>query len=901
MIDFAILNSMGTTNARLREIFEKKVIPQPEGEPPSPPPDDASAETKASYMQWCRYWQNVKDIKVAALFTTEIQGRLNESIQWGLRNYKLYAAVDLAWDTPTISKETLPLQLYAQGKIDLEACQTELSALPIGKQYVRRNEQGKATAIDLPKFIDVSVNLVRSMLTRRHAAQANKYNNLYPYYKYESRSTGLVGKLRADVMSQQAEIIVDGFDYRHHDEQVMRDALLYGRCIDFVRCGWERHEQFRQKALAPELTGSNGPIQTEIFCVKQGVSFHNPHPTRLILDNSEPISSINTDTGPNYIGYWDVTRYGEINNNPLYFNRDAIGYGPNFWSILTTYSAFFTQYYTNVKAPPSDPQQQRINADTAGNNDAKNTQSLYATNMDDMAVIKAEYFRRLIPKDHGMGNYPFPVWVRFVIAGDSTVIFAEFLPSTPAAVCSMNEKDDRRLSVSFGMDLLWAQDMMSNLVTSMLLAVQRELLTVIGINTDLVSEADQKTLKDRLAGRDWSVDPIVIPFSLKQIADEMGLKPNALFQIGETAKSGSIQQCFQAMTQLMSLVERMSAMSPAEQGQPAPREISATEVSEMASTTQSVYSFISDDVDEYRAAKKRIVYESCCGCSEGTFQVPVINRYSEKTIKKAGFKVAPDDDDYAVGQIAARTVLGTRKNLVHDYIFTTRDGSERPVNTQAANTLVQLLQVALQVPAVMQAITKDKLFDMFNEVFRMSGAGVDLLLEMQEGDDNSMGADQIQQMQEVLKQLGDALNQVVEQTKKNAEDIATQEQINQKQEALLQGASALADAVKKAVVEIQAIGNRVNRLEKAPLPEIKYQDAPPDVQRQMEERSGYQPSRLPPGDGAAAAAAKTHVELEGAAARTAQELRHNEQAHQQDMQHRAEAAAMKASTTPTPV
>lgn len=848
MVSPEVLEKFGTTRKRLREIFEK--VPYTD-----PGPDATDEERKA-------YQGALLDEKVRNQFESEISNITQEGVAWGLKNYQLYAAVDVAWDTPALTREMIPLLLYAQSKITIQTCTTQLAGLNCADQFVRKDAAGTAVGIDMPKFVETSLNMVRSYVTRRHAAQSVKYTNLYPYYKYESRRTDMAGKLRADAMSQEAEIIVDDFDYRHHDSQVMRDALLYGHSVDFVRSPWDVVRQYQADETAKEFKTytKEDPrtLPVKSYIEKEGVSWVNPHPTRLICDNSEPLAAINSDTGPLYIGYWDIVRYGAVSKNPDYFNRTAITYGmTGLWGLYSKYTDYFQQYFCNIQmpagpAPVPNPMGPFAGAaaatvDPGGANDRKASIGLYSGDMDHMSMFKVEYFRKLIPANHRMGEYPFEIWVRFVLASDSTIIFAEPMPSTPAAYCGINESDSRQVNASFAHDVMWAQDLMSNLVTQMMLAVEGELFKVIGINTDMIDAEDVKRIEDRLKGRDWSArGPLVIPFSVKALAEELDLKLDAVFKLGETRQGQSVEVIFRAMTQLLALLERMTAMSPAEQGQPAPREISATEVTEIASTTQNVYSFISDGIDEFRAAKKRILYESAACCKEGKVQVPVVNRYSKKTITAAGFTVANPEEGEEVERPQRVTLIGTRKELRHAYVFTTRDGAERPVNTQAANSLVQLMQVVLQVPPVLQALGREKIFDIFNEIFRLSGTGVDLLLEMQEGDDKGFGADQIAQMQQVLQQLQGALQQIAQATQKNAQDIAGQESINQQQQGLLDGVGQALELVKKSALDINQLFKRLDGIDKQETPpEIPYISAPEEVRRQIEKRAGFMPPPAP--------------------------------------------------------
>jgi len=851
MISPKILERFGCTRSRLREIFEKVPREMPTGR-------NATEEEKQKYRDY------LADEKVRIAMEAEISANFQESVAWGLKNYQFFAAADVAWDTPSVTKEMIPLLLFAQGKINIQACSNQLSALGCSDQFVRKDAAGSPIAVDMPKFVETSINMVRSYITRRHAAQSVKYSNLYPYYKYESRSTGQVGKLRADVMSQEAEVMVDGFGYRHHDSQVMRDAFLYGHSIDFVRCAWECYRQYEVDPKDPAFvnyeSGDPKDLPVRDYITKEGLSWINPHPTRLILDNSEPISAINDDVGPKWIGYWDVVRYADVANNPMYFNRNAITYGQGLWQLYTQYTPYFSQYFCNITPPPSAFSPTPVPdscaptsaspasvADPGGANDRRSNIALYGSDVPQAAMFKCEYFRKLIPADHRMGSYPFPIWIRFVVASDSTVIFAEPLPSAPAAYLGINQADGRQINPSMAHDALWIQDLLSNLITQLMLAVEGELFKVLGINQDLVPPEEIKKIMDRLSGRDWSArGPLVIPFSVKQVADELDIKLDAVFKLGETRQGQSVEVIFKAMTQVVAIFERLTALSPAEQGQPAPREISATEVVQISSTTQNVYDFISDAIDEYRAAKKRIIYESACCCKEGKVEVPVVSRYSRKTIQAAGFAIQDETREDETNRPQRVTLVGSKQYLRHDLVFSSRDGAERPVNTQGANTLTQLMQVVLQVPPVLEAIGKEKIYEIFNEIFRLSGTGVDLNLELQEGDGQTFGEDEIQKMGQTLQALQQAMQQMAGQIQQSAQELQQQEAVNAKQEDMLKGLMDAARVMQRSAMDINSLHNRVDALDKKPKPiDIPYTDAPEEVRRQLEARAGYTAPQQP--------------------------------------------------------
>jgi hypothetical protein len=821
MIDFDVLKKFGSTNDRLREIFTAQAY---------------SIETQVDEAARLKKHE---DVAFREAMETELRSRISEHIMFGVRNYQLYAAVDMAWDSTPINKSTIPLILYAQGKIDITQCGSSLANLPNSDRYVKKDTNGIVKEINMPVFLEVEFNLCRSMVTRRLAAQSNKYRNLWPYYKYESRSTGPVGKLRADATSQRMDIMTDQFGYRSHDVQLYRDMLLYAHGVDFVRSSWEVDKHYYRKPVAPDLEKTDGTFDVDTIITREGVGWINPHPTRIFWDNNYPLSSINTDSGCEYIGYWDVCRYRDIKLNPLYYNREAISYAPVMWTIWSQYAQYFTQYYTSLTPPPSE---QQVTPDPAGANDRSSNIGVYSGEQLDSAVFRTEYFAKKIPKDIGCGEYPFPVWMRFVVASDHTVIYAEILPSTPAAYCGYNESDNRQVNISFAHEIMPYQDQMSNLLSEMLLLAQQDLVAIYQMNTDMLTPEQCKFVEQKLKGQDWSGKPLVVQYSDSQ-SQQLGIKAREAIAVTRAPSGQTMTNLFQAMAQLLAMADKLAVMSPAEQGQPAPREISATEVNEISTSTSSVYTFISDSIDEFHAAKKRILFDSVVACQQGKVKLPVVNRYSEKTVKAAGFEIVKEEDeDDSAKPIKRRTILGTRKNLIHDYIFTTRDGAERPVNVQAANTLVQTLAQILPIPTILQAMGKEKLYELLNEVFRLIGAGFDLKLELAEGEDDSLGVDQVQQLTQELQQVEQLTGQLAQTVQQNTAELGQQQQINTRQEEQIKLSMSLAGEVAKHGKTIQGILSRQQQAEDDIKKSLSYRDAPDSIRRQMETDAGYTPA-----------------------------------------------------------
>lgn len=840
MVDLQILDSVGSTNEALRRLFTAD-----SSQDYSKPVKGESSKQKEDRI--AKQKQLERDIEMRRKIDLRTQGRVYEGVKFSLKNWKIYDAVNLAWDSNVITGSTVPLLLYAQGKINVEKCAKMLDSCANGSQYIKKDDKGLPQSIDVVRFAETEFNLVKSVIGRRWAAQKNVFSRLWPFYEYEARATDAVSKLRADAWSQRVDIMADQFGYRRHDNQVILDGFLYAHSVDFIRCVWEKEEQWRKKAVGGPAT------DRETVIVKEGVTFTNPQPSRVFGDNSEPLPALNSDTGPEWIGHWDVARNGDIQDNPYYFNKDKITWsGAGIGGIngfFNQYGEFFDTNGTVIKLPPSA--QTNMAAGVA--NDRKSNVGFYTSDERDTSVFKTELFEKVVPADMGVGTYPHKVWMRRVIASDCTTLYAEFLPSTPAAVLSIGESDSRQVNVSMAMDLLQYHQQMTSLVTHMLKLCAIEEFVAIGVNTDALEPTQAEAIKKIFEGENWFQDPVVFKFSMTKLAAALGddskaaaVAANGIININQAKVSTSIQVIFETIIKLVQLVERQFAMSPAELGQPAPHEISATESTLMAGATTGVYSDISSSVNEFRAAKKRIIYESYAACAKAEVVLPVKNRYSKATVQRAGFTIVGDPNNDIGERPTEYTVIGTPKNLIHDYIFTTRDGDDRPVDTQAANTLVQLMGMFLSSPAATQKGAKSKVYAMMNEIFRKSGSGLDIVFDLEEGEEDSFGPSELEQMQQTVEQMVASMQQLAQQTQQNAQGLQQQQQVNEEQQQHIDASTQIVEIVKKLVMDVQELKTKQSSNGHISEQEMKMQTsiyglAPEEAKSQIEVNAGLVP------------------------------------------------------------
>jgi len=715
MVNKDILKKYGCTPERLRDIFTAK--------------------------------EGGENWEIRERFQDLIQSRILEGIRACASHAKLYMSVDMAWDSIPINKSTIPLLQYAQGKISIDQCHDKLQDLEVADKFCEYGDEGELKSVNALRLYEVSINLIRSYVTRRVAAQSHRFSNLYPYFKYEPRSTQLSDKLRADVLSQRVEMMVDQFGYRHQFEQIIRQMFMYGHSVAFPDASWTEDVQW--KMSKDDITGEE---VMESHIEKSGVRFVTPHPTRIIRDTSKPLHDVNNNHGPEWIGFWDIVRYGDIHNNPSTWNTDEISVTNSLSSLYREHSDFFGYYFGDDVVFP------KIGDQFSFQNERVATTGLYAAEDDDKGMFVTQMCMKVNPKRDQLGDYPHDVWLKLTVASDQTVVYAEYLPSLPAIYGGINENDDRMANISVAHEIMPYQDQLTNILSSMLEHMKMSMFKIFAIDQDALDDDVKQYIKDALSEDTFYSKPKALFYSGQKAAD-LGINSQDFIKVVDVQKelSAGVNQSIQAILQLLNLVERMLILSPQELGQPAPREISATEVAEISNTTNAIYSFISEGIDDMRSAMKKVLYEHLVTCSNDKFVVPIKGRYSENIIRDAGFEVETSGDE----KMSKRNVIGNPQTLVYEYLFGARDGAERARDTQSAQTLGQILMQLLQVPDMAQALGRERIFEMFNEIFRMSGAH-DLKLETDEMDQEqelqNVGNDQFisklkEQWPDVLKAI----------------------------------------------------------------------------------------------------------------------------------------------------
>ncbi|MFZ8889231.1 MAG: hypothetical protein ACO2YV_01225 [Pseudomonadales bacterium] len=710
--------------------------------------------------------QEGEDCKIRKRFEDRIASRITAGVKSCAKNASIWQAVDMAWDSQPIQPETLPLLLWAQRKITTPTLADQLKQIGncqgVVEESVTRNAAGEITGkemkVNMPRLYEVSINLIRSYITRRLAAQTARFSNLWPYFRYEPRGVDQVSKLRGDVLSERIDIMADLYNYRHFFPQTFRHQFMYARSVVFVRSAWDRVIGWKAK----DLNLPSDRLEIESYIEREGVDFVAPHISRVFWDSSAPLANINTDNGPKYLGYWDIVRYGEVNGTSGYFNLDVISVGEDLAKMTSDYGAFFNYYFdpTVLKWPD-------LRIDPTIGNDRASQSGKYGMEEKDKGVLVTQYFEKINPKAEGIADLNVDVWLRLAVAGDQTVVAAEFLTSRPAAYGGLNENDDREINASMATELMPFQDQLTNLFSQMLMNIRAGMMQIWAIDKDALEPEMQEYVKTTLKNDTYYTEPKAFFYSGEKLRS-LGIQnpadsPRAFLTIIQAQVQTTIEQSMRAIHEVLNTADRVLMFSPNEQGQPNPREVAAREITEISSTTDTIKAFVSDGVDEQRAAVKKIIYESLVCESDQTFSVPVMDRYTAQTIREGGFETKTSFND--MDMVPLKTpIMGKPSSLVFDYYFNSRDGADRVLNSQGATIMAQLLGQLMQVPMIAEAFGKKRLFEWANEIVRMSGAAIDLKLELDDNEPDRISSGDPAALEQRIAKLEAFLQQVMQST-----------------------------------------------------------------------------------------------------------------------------------------
>ena len=629
--------------------------------------------------------------------------------------------------------------------------------------------------LNMPIFDRIYVPLVMSYRTMRWARIFNQ-RNTYPLYKYSPSHATTKHLAQTEVIT--SIIARQSVDMAHSQDlkQSILQMLDYGFALRMPSCAWHREEY--------QTTENGKPV---LKTQREGMKWVIPRPERTFIDGVNPLSSLNSDTGCSFFGYWDLKRYGELKGNDKLWNLEKVNFGSSQAFFKSSAWGIYQELFPcTLKVPTC------IRDVDYATIDRQDKEFWYSASAEeDAATIVTVMFDKIIPSEWNLFDYDYPVWMRFLYGDTCTPLYAEALPYTPGAIYLYDYDANRGFQNSLTMQLSPYQQMFGNFLTQYYISVRNNLPRIVFYNTDIVDKdhiAQIKAEKSRLYQQ-----LTFLPFSKRDQSFQQQGQQDAFFPV--VYPQTNTQELAGTLRMTIELLERMLGYPSQEVGAPATHEQTAREVIIVDTHSNTRSDFTSDGVDQAEKAVKKILYEGwvAYGSDEVSATVIGISEELQKVLKDLGFEIEPGESN----KQNTFGVKGPKSALLLSDFATDQTGSTRSEEPKVAIAMMQSLQVALQNPVLFQAVGVEQVVQLINDVFVWAGLPEDFRLRV----DPKYKSPQEQQ-QEFVQALQKAKEEILK-----AAMEANQKQLAQ-----------VAEGIKKEVVQpvqetFSTVGQRISQME----------------------------------------------------------------------------------------
>lgn len=702
-------------------------------------------------------WQRKYEAKqVEARVEEHRQGmwsRVTDGVANNLGNYKFYHSIDLAWDAPFGQTNPTLLRAFAErleglgeaGDVATAAGRERLLKVVRDFGYERSlvevvdpKTKKRRTAVDVPTFFDVTLPVVRGYVIIRAAKLCND-RALDPFFKYEPLRDTPEYRARAEIVTSRARAMAVQYGYAAVRRAMVLQMLLYGTAFQFIETEWDEEWQLDRRE-EPRL-------------VKEGLRYHWPHPSRVYWDRAHPVYSLLTDTGGQFAGYWRLNRYRELRQNKRLWNRGRISLDKD-W--IKESPAFFSTVYPCAMSFP------RPDWGAANANDIDR---FYSSSNDDAAVMLVEHFEKVIPADCGLGDYEYPVWARFVMAGDGTVVYAAPLPGAPVIPYADILLDSKAMNASLAMEILPIQDAMSNAMSQVTLTAKQNLANLVWVDKNLVTPETCSQLENLGEQRYRKLNFVL--YNGREMRGQLADVGKAVTPIN--LPKMPVAEMINIMNTYLNILERVIQVSAQEVGASAPHEQTAEEITSTKQATSTRLVFSGTPVDWATDAWKRQVYEYLMAFGEAEFyaQLPANTAITPEVLDELGLSYEEHD---AKNGGAKFTVTVKKEALALEFFASTKEDTTRTDQGQLAGAMSQVLMALLGNPMMAQALGPDQGVKLFNRVLERMGLPRDFILQNASAGQAAEVMQQVQQaLQQQMQEIGSSMQPLIQKTKETAE------------------------------------------------------------------------------------------------------------------------------------
>lgn len=600
-------------------------------------------------------------------------------------------------------------------------------------------------SINLPMFENV---LAPVTMAATHGRWASLFDavDAHPLYKFTAAVPTPEEKAKVDIITSVIDQWTRAMGYRAVERQSFYQAVVHGWCLNVPQGDFFR-----------AYSGIGG----DRVLVKEGVRWAIPHRSRTFYDMAHRPSTINTDTGCQWYGHWDMTRWGEVAaDKTLWIETDESGSPSLKLSNVSTgvpalfssnrWNAYQTLYPCTMKVPSF----------TGGQQQRQDKAFEYTRSEFDYGIALANTFHLLTPSQWGLGEYDEPMWFRFVTAfGDYPlgVIPMKYSPGVMYLYDADENADD---ITGFPLQVAPFGDQVTNLLRQYVASVRQNLLRLVvynkdGLPVDVIRRLEALGKKNNYGDTDF------VGMSARQL-EAAGQRLGEMFENINFPQVDAVA-VLNGIGITLSIMERVLQISPNEVGASFSHQVSATEASKMSAAASVRKGFTLGFFEDAIYRRQEILYEALMteGDDEIFAEVSDTLGIPIAVLEQLGFKVeAGDATRRSFG------VVGDKSKLSGARFTTNQVGTRRGSDAMLAQEMMKMMQVVFQSKALIELAGVETVAGWWNTIANYAGLPTDIRFRT-EGVAQQSSPEAllqkilpaIQQMtQEQMQQLGQAIS-----------------------------------------------------------------------------------------------------------------------------------------------
>lgn len=725
--------------------------------------------------------------------------RTTDGRQRNLAEYHPYWAIDLAYEAPFQQiTPTMIRDFLSHNWKDTTEAYKHFASWGIKESDIfidTKTADGQPAKMLNPPFMyQVLVPIVKAYLTIRLAKIFNE-RDTNPMLPYTPLKLTPRNQVLCEVLTDIVNTISTWFGYSAVMREAIQQMLKYGVSLAFPRERW--HEEYVIEEDG--VDGKTGEPKYKEVVSKEGIRYVFPHPTRMFYDLHFPLTTFNSDTGCEYAAYWHILSYGEILDNPDYWNRNSVWFGTN-WFSEPLYQNYFAEVFPCRLKFPEMPS-------AAGPNNRENKAAYYSTATRDRAIFITEFFIKINPRDWGLGlyedaklkklakTYNHPIWHRFVIAGDDTVIYAEPIPYSPIWFMGYDYDPQCARTSSFALETIPWQDQVTNILSQMNLTSKQNLANVTFYDKNVINSDAINSLKNSGSRQYVGLNFIEVD-TMKMV--RQGVTAERAFFPHKLEKQ-NLQELLQMMSTTLNIMERVLQITAQEAGSAASHQQSKAEVQMTGGASENRLALTSAGVDEGIDAWQRQLHDAwqSFGGSQIEAEISPEVEDLDKVLDELGFKVDHRSEDSVF-------ISGNKSSLKHlrlESFARRNNGPQQAEDKELSQIIFSVVGTISGQPELFKRIGAKNLAALLEEGARLGGARKDFKLPLlKDGEDEEVPENVLQAIQKsqqaVLEEVKQKLAQPVAQ-KLAADDqqLEQMQQVLQQLQKIYEVASAQQDKV----------------------------------------------------------------------------------------------------------